>query len=323
MELSRIAGPLVGKLCRLLAPGGRHGRHQVLIFHRVLAHPDPLLGGDLDQAAFRGVVEYLSRHFAVLPLSEAVTRLRQGELPRNSVSITFDDGYRDNYELALPVLRQAGVPATIFVASAFLNGGRMWNDTVIETVRRLPDGPVDLAPLGLGRQAVGSVQERVSLVGKILPAIKYQPIERREELAALVGSLAPALPDDLMMSSDQVRALPGQGIEVGGHTRTHPILARLDAEAARAEIQGGKADLERILGQPVRLFAYPNGKFGTDFGAEHVQMVRDAGFEAAVSTDWGVCSRDSNPWRLPRFTPWANSPEKFALGMLRNRFGLL
>jgi peptidoglycan/xylan/chitin deacetylase (PgdA/CDA1 family) len=117
-----------------------------------------------------------------------------------------------------------------------------------------------------------------------------------------------------------VRSLDANGMEIGAHTVTHPILARLDAARASDEIRQSKLRLEAITGKPVKLFAYPNGKPGRDYGREHVGMVKELGFEAAVSTAWGVANAQSDAFQLPRFTPWDKSPGKFVLRLLHNTF---
>jgi peptidoglycan/xylan/chitin deacetylase (PgdA/CDA1 family) len=121
-----------------------------------------------------------------------------------------------------------------------------------------------------------------------------------------------------MLTSDMVRTLAGMGFDIGAHTVTHPILARLSSEQANDEIVRGKAELERITGREVSLFAYPNGVPGTDYRAEHVRMVREAGFAAAVTTSSGVATSASSAFELPRFTPWSRTALKFDVLMLRN-----
>jgi peptidoglycan/xylan/chitin deacetylase (PgdA/CDA1 family) len=105
---------------------------------------------------------------------------------------------------------------------------------------------------------------------------------------------------------------------IGGHTVNHPILARLPAAEARQEIAQGRAALEAALDAPVRVFAYPNGKPGQDYLPEHVDMVRELGFEAAVSTAWGVSRGAADWYQLPRFTPWDQGIGKFGLRLARN-----
>ncbi len=119
-----------------------------------------------------------------------------------------------------------------------------------------------------------------------------------------------------MMESMQVRTLARAGFEIGGHTVTHPILLKLQPDQARREILDGKARLEELVGRPLRLFAYPNGRPGEDYGPEHVAMARETGFEAAVSTRRGVCTGASDRYQLPRFTPWDQTPERFLARML-------
>jgi len=131
---------VIGSLTRLLSPGARRGRHQTLLFHRVLSEADPLLADDPERKSFEGLMRYLRHHFSIIPLREAIQRSLENSLPRASLSITFDDGYADNVEVALPILQRLGLQATFFIATDYLNGGRMWNDTVIETVRALPLG---------------------------------------------------------------------------------------------------------------------------------------------------------------------------------------
>ena len=92
----------------------------------------------------------LAAHFTVLPLSEAVERLARGALPARAVCVTFDDGYADNYAVAAPILPGMGSAATFFVAARYLDGGRMWNDTIIEAVRRATGPTLELSGLGLG-----------------------------------------------------------------------------------------------------------------------------------------------------------------------------
>ena len=105
-------------------------------------------------------------------------------------------------------------------------------------------------------------------------------------------------------------------MEVGAHTETHPILCKLDDGAARSEIEQSKLRLEQITGASVRLFAYPNGKPEQDYSAEHVEMVKELGFEAALSTIQAVATKSSDPFQLPRFTPWDRMPLKWGLRLL-------
>lgn len=314
----RMPSPLTGALT-LASPGGRGAGLSILIYHRALPEPDPLRPGDPDSAAFRWQMALLARHFNVLPLREAALRLRDGTLPPRAACVTFDDGYADNFTIALPILSETGVPATFFIATGYLDGGRMFNDTLIELARRMPPGTHDLSGEGLGIERVTTLEDRRVLAGKLLAHFKYQDADERLPAAeGLAERFGVELPDDLMMTTDQLRRLHAAGMEIGGHTHTHPILARLDAGRARHEIMLGKQQLEDRLDTPIRVFAYPNGRPGKDYRVEHRAMVEECGFDVAVSTRPASARAGVDLHELPRFTPWDRTPSRFGLRLLHS-----
>lgn len=295
------------------------GKLSILIYHRVHAECDPVFPGEVDARRFAAQMDWVKRLCNVIPLDEAVEMLKQDALPPRAASITFDDGYADNAEVALPVLRYYGVQATFFVAAGYLDGGRMWNDTVIETVRRAGGNALDLESIGLGRHGIATPADRQVAIYSLIGALKYLPGEtRQEKVEALLAVVGKPLPDNLMMRSEQLRALNAAGMGIGGHTLTHPILARMNFASARAEILGGRKALQDIVGKPIALFAYPNGKPGEDYLPEHVTMVRELGFKAAVSTAWGAATHDNDLFQLPRFTPWDKTHWRFSLRLAAN-----
>jgi peptidoglycan/xylan/chitin deacetylase (PgdA/CDA1 family) len=264
-------------------------------------------------------MELLASCCNVLHLIDAVRALREGALPPRAVCVTFDDGYADNAEVALPVLQRYGIPATFFIATGFLDGGRMFNDTVIEAIRACRAREVDLSDLGFGVHPIDDSVAKARAVNAVLDQVKYlDPIARDAAVSAIAERCGAVLPDDLMMSSEQVRALVAAGMHVGGHTVSHPILARIDEVSATREIEDGRRQLAAITGTLVPLFAYPNGKPGQDYRAEHARFVEQAGFEAAVSTAWGSAHKQSPRFELPRFSPWDRTPERFAARLAAN-----
>jgi peptidoglycan/xylan/chitin deacetylase (PgdA/CDA1 family) len=120
-----------------------------------------------------------------------------------------------------------------------------------------------------------------------------------------------------MLSSDMVRALHRAGIEIGAHTVSHPILTSLSDDAARYEIVESKRALEAIIGEPVRYFAYPNGKTGLDFDNRHVAMARQAGFAAAFTTAHGPVTVAQDLYMVPRARPWDATTFFYMLRLLR------
>lgn len=272
----------------------------VLTYHRVLDDPDPLHPAVCHRDRFAGQLRWLRRGFNVVPLAEAVQRAQDGSLPARAVCITFDDGYRDNHDNALPMLQAAGLPATFFVATGYLNDGVMWNDQVFEAVRRRPAGDWDLTGIGLGLRRVDGLDGRRRLAQEIIVHLKHQHPDRRADSARAVYEQGGGGLDRIMMTDAEVRALADAGMAIGGHTVTHPILTSLDDERARQEIADGRRALQDIAGQAVTLFAYPNGKPGGDYDARHARMASEAGFEAAFSTQWGYAGPGAPPFEQPR-----------------------
>ena len=310
-------------LLQWLSPAGPKARLSVLIFHRVLPEPDALFPEEMDAARFDAMCGWVRGWFNVLALDEAARRLVQGTLPARAMAITFDDGYADNQQVAAPILRRHGLNATFFVATGFLDGGRMWNDTVIEAFRRTTAERIDLSDIA-GLQALGalplaSVADRRAAIDAVIARAKYlAPDERAAAVAAVARAAAATLPDDLMMSSRQLRELHAQGQRIGAHTVHHPILARLAPAEARDEIVRSKRTLEALLDAEVDLFAYPNGKPGQDYAPEHAALVRELGFAAAVSTAWGAARQGADLFQLPRFTPWDRSRWRYGARLLAN-----
>ncbi len=308
----RIAG-------NFLSPAGDRGRLNILIYHRALDAPDPIMNDIIDAATFERHMGLLQAEFNVLPLGEACKRLTRGALPARAVCVTFDDGYADNEQIALPILKRFGLQATFFVSTGYSAGAMMFNDVVIEAVRGAPAGTHDLTSLGLDSYSFDDSMTRRAAIEAMLARIKYlQPNERDTLVQQLAPAMRSILPESLMMRPSQIKRLHEEGMEIGGHTMNHPILAVLDDRQARDEIVGGKQRLEEITGAPVTLFAYPNGKPGQDYRPRDVQLVKEAGFTAAVSTRSGAADSGSDLFQLPRFGPWHRNPGKFGLRLLLN-----
>lgn len=297
---------------------GYRDRLAILMYHRVLSTPDPYHVGDVDAFAFDWQLSVIKRYFNVLPLTEAAERLKLGTLPRRAVAITFDDGYADNVEIALPILQRHGLHATFFIATDYLDGGRMWNDTVIEAVARTSAASLDLTSLGLGIHDVAEVAARVRCINTLLGQLKYlPPLEREQKCTSIATHIGKPLPDHLMMTTAQLRALHAAGMEIGAHTLRHPILARVAEDEARREIEGSRDRLRELLGHDISTFAYPNGKPEVDYGRRDVEIVRHAGFKLAVSTARGHANSSMDAHQLARIAPWDKTPVRFALRIFR------
>jgi peptidoglycan/xylan/chitin deacetylase (PgdA/CDA1 family) len=303
----------------ILSPAGARGRLSILIFHRVLPEADPLAPDEPDVVRFEAQMQWVRQWFNVLPLGRAVDMLYEGTIPSRALAITFDDGYADNEMLAAPILNRLGLSATFFISTGFLDGGCMWNDRVIEAIRGCPADAIDLRHIGLDHYPLHTVDARREAIASLLKAIKHLDSgPRARAVDDIVAAAGVRGTPSLMMRPDQLRQLRAMGMEIGAHTITHPILTRLEHDAARRELADSKAYLQEILGERVDLFAYPNGVPGQDYAAEHVEMARESGFKAAVSTAWGAASARSHRYQLPRFTPWDRSRVRYGARLLDN-----
>lgn len=308
----------------LAASSMRRARHHVLIFHRVMEEPDPMSPDDPTAAWFSRLLQMLTANFEMISLTEAMRRLQADSLQGRTASVTFDDGYADNFTVALPVLEKFQVPATFFVASGFIGGGRMWNDSIIETFRRIEPGVCEVELEGRSSFDLKDWESRRKAAAATILAWKHLPPDERQARVDDFAGRASGLPTDLMMSKQQLRQLADSPCaSIGGHTRNHPILAAVPDAEALSEIEGGKRDLEEWLQTEVQHFAYPNGRFGTDYRARHAELVKQAGFSAALATDWGTLGADSDLYAIPRFTPWQRHLPRFSIDLARCHYGLI
>ena len=308
-------------LMRALSSVTPGGTLSTFIFHRVLPEPDPLLPWEPDAEQFDWMLRFIAGTFEVVHLAEGVERLRENRLHGATAAITFDDGYADNLSVALPLLRRHRLPATCFVATAYLDGGRMWNDDVIEAVRKAPAGRFDLSDFDVGVHDLSDATSRVRSYGAILSRMKYLPYPKRLAVAREISQRAGVADHStLMMTGRQLCELHAAGVAIGGHTHSHPILESLSDQDAERDLVEGRRRLMELLDAPVSLFAYPNGIPGKDFSGRHAEMAKRAGFVAAVSTSAGAARPGADLYQLPRFTPWDRTPARFALRSARNIF---
>jgi glycosyltransferase involved in cell wall biosynthesis len=293
---------------RLLSPAGRHGRLLIFTYHRVLSRRDVLLPDEVDAPSFAAQMDWIRRFCIVLPLPEAARRLTRGNLPERAACITFDDGYANTYEVARPILAERNLPATVFIAVDAVERGIMWNDLVIESVREAGGCLAEdhLTFLGIDDKGSGTSLD------VLLNALKYRPLSERWALAEeLYRRVARREPPRLMMTSEMVLELARSGFDIGAHTVNHPILANQTPAEARYEIQASRDWITHAVDSQPASFAYPNGRLGRDYDESHAHMVREAGFELAVSTDWGCARRGSDAFHLPRVAFWDRDRRMF------------
>ena len=239
-------------------------------------------------------------------------------LPRRSIAITVDDGYGDFSQFAAPVLRAHGIPATVYLVSAFMDREQsLWWDPLMFALERTALSEIQFADFGVVRTSTHA--EKAAAFDFITYKLKFVPNRRRlNVLEEVIGRLDVPYPREtpaefLPIGWDDARALRKQGIEFGGHTRTHPILSRLETpEEITDEIVFGKLRIEQELGEPVLHFSYPNGK-PYDFNDTVVRAVGGAEFATAVTTVSGLNTQGCDPFLLKRIAVDPSfEPEYFA-----------
>ncbi len=276
----------------------------ILTYHRVNDDMDPCFPAT-PITAFAVQMEALTRSYKVLPLEELVKRAREKDLPADSVAITFDDGYRDNYENAFPILRRLDLPATVFLVSGVVEKNELiWHDRVF-TIFRL----TQMTKLTYNGQSylMRSWQEKQDAMRMCLLNLRQCLPEERDFKIQVLGKILYV--HDLSnhqadkLSWDEIRTMAERRITFGSHTVTHPILSRVSPETAYREIVDSKKDIEAHLEKPVLSFAYPNGR-DDDFNKTTKEILSAAGYHIALTTILGANDRHRDPLELRRVGMW-------------------
>ncbi|HUR29470.1 MAG TPA: polysaccharide deacetylase family protein [Planctomycetota bacterium] len=266
----------------------------------------------ISAAKLERILGWFKGRYALTTVGAGWSTLRAGHAKKSLVALSMDDGYKDNAQVMLPLLRRVGAPATVYLESRPLDERRVnWSHKYFWLCARTDftalvqrygeltrDPPTQRALEKVLAEKRGDVRYHVKRV------LKYDadPADRERVIDALFverGGDERALCDTLYMDWDEARELAAAGVELGGHTVNHVILSRCDRATARTEIAEGGRSVRTALGQPTPSFAYPWGR-RWDFTAETSALVVEAGFESAVTMHAGVNLPGSDPTRLKR-----------------------
>lgn len=289
----------------------------ILIYHRVLPARDELQPDYPSAEEFDQQMSWVANVFNVLPLTQAVKQLKEGSLPKRAIAITFDDGYEDNYSIALPILKRYQLPATFFVTLGFLHSIPKW-DYLIEAVRGTNKKSVDYD--GSSYSLCGA-QEKLEFLNAFIPKIKILPESQADQrLWDMVDTLGRTEPNArLMMTAEQVIEMSHQdGIEIGAHGVQHHILTKVSDELAQQELKESIEGLSEMLGKPIVAQAFPNGFYPTFYSDKHIDHARNVGFDYATSTNPGINTKQTSVYKLYRYTPWRLSRHGFLSQLLMN-----
>lgn len=285
LAAAMFASRLSGLVCRTPI-----GRLVVFGYHRVtpddgpgLAYAEDVAG--LDAQCFEAQLRWVQKYARIIALDELLQNYARGRRPtRTSVLLTFDDGYRDNYTVAYPIMKRLGVPATFFVPTKLIEERSLgWWDVIAHMVKRCSKGTIEL-----DGQRYDLVRQRDETIDRLH---KRMQLEYHEQTAGLLDRLAETTGVDYpsresadaeLMTWDQLREVADNGISVQSHTHTHRTLASLDPELQREELTTSRRIIEERIGRPVRTVAYPVGKY-VHFNAHTPKVAADCGYELGFS----------------------------------------
>ena len=260
-------------------------------------------GKFIDPMHFERQMRYLARRYHIVGVDDGIQMLRERRLPRRALAITFDDGYRNFYEYAFPILKRMRIPATMFMVSDFILHKRpLW---------------VDRLEYAVGAMS-GTKRERIARDAKMRADMKKVPdTEREKRLQQIEHAAGRSLVDFsgersvyAPLSLDEIQQMRESGITFGAHTKTHPILSTVSAERGADEIRGSRDALEAHI--PLSpLFAYPNGERG-DWNDVIEQTLAEAGFTGALTTIEGFNTADTHRFALRRMVMDATGGRAFA-----------
>ena len=235
---------------------------------------------------FDAQMRYLVAHYQVVTMQELLDVYQRGyKLPPRAVMVTFDDAYNDFAEQAWPVLKRYQLPVTLFVPTAFPDrpARLFWWDrlqaTVTQTTRR------DSLDTEIGRLPLATAPQRLQTYKRLRDHVKSLPhpvaMAWIEQICTTLGE-APVHND--VLGWEALRQLAREGVTLGVHTQTHPLMNRITPEQMRAEAAGALQDLQREIGTVLPVFAYPSG----GFNADAIKVLDQLGFVAAFTTLRGV-----------------------------------
>jgi peptidoglycan/xylan/chitin deacetylase (PgdA/CDA1 family) len=317
-----------GALGRLGSPLGKllfRRSLTVVCYHRVVDQVEPGQFPEVVSATpamFEQHLEMMGQDHRFVSLEDVVGWLGGGvPLPSQALLLTFDDGYRDNYDNAYPILRRRGIPATFFVATGHMDSGELlWWDLATALISEAAGATVDL-PL-LGPVTLSGPDGRTALARRWVSEAKLLPnTARLEALDSLAHSLlvTPRPRPPVAMSWDQAREMIGAGMAFGGHTRSHPILARMAPDEARKDIADGLDRIREELGRAAVAFAYPNGGIA-DFDSTHQRALADLGVVLAFTLVSGPAllgEIERDPYEVRRvYVGQGDDPERLRLKLL-------
>lgn len=285
-------------------------KNYVLMYHRIIHSPNeeapPLQPGMyVTEKTFEMHLQFLKKTLSIIPLHEMVSRISRGQTIGRCCCISFDDGWRDTYDMAFPLLKRYQVPASVFLATGYIGTDKwFWPEELAWCLGVLLKEDIRNAEAkGLIKHFFPGMNEnrlknQYDFIDEAVEQVKRYLPDQRE---ALLGSLRKALPgrskDRRLMNWDEVAEMHKSGlVSFGAHTMNHVYLDQVEQETALLEISSSKQIIEDHLGTPVTLFAYPNGNYTLPVA----RMLEQNDFFGAVTTKRGYVDKNTPLMEIPR-----------------------
>lgn len=280
----------------------------IFFYHRFTDSNSNELPPKLNVKTFEKQLEHLKKWYHIVSLDDLVDQLKRGKhFSRPHAVITIDDGFKDNYDFIFPILKQLDIPATIFLTTGFIGTNRApWIEEIAYRLQGYSNEIFRFEQLFPGEVfKVSNTQRKTELWETIYQKMLYLDHDVKAHLfAKLLDKLdgTDTCYGRLMLDWDEVNEMSKNQIAFGAHTVTHPTLSRMFPDEAMLEISESKQIIEEKLGTSVRHFAIPNGK-DEDFTEELREFCRSEAFDSVVTTNFGVVTKGSDPYSLPRVFP--------------------
>jgi peptidoglycan/xylan/chitin deacetylase (PgdA/CDA1 family) len=261
---------------------------------------------------FETQIKYICQTHRVISLDElAECIIKNRYLPDKSIIITFDDGYKDNYLKAFPILKKYGAPATIFLTTDYIDSGKLlWWDMIGYVVYNTRANCLEVD--GFHYSLMSPNERQITKDLLMWRATKLSEAERTHLIDKLISmsgvKIPPYIGKELMLSWQDVKEMRGSNISFGAHTVTHPIMSKISSQQARNQIAQSKKTIEEKLNLPVTEFAYPNGQSG-DFNTDTIRLLKESGLRCAVTTIPKLISPKTDQYELGRIGPGKNLHE--------------
>ena len=288
----------------------------ILTYHRIGPDNNAWLFPPTSTSDFEKQMKYLAKTHKIMTLGKLAEVLQKGKnLEEKIAVVTFDDGYKDSYLYAFPILKKYNIPATIFLITGHIGKGDLfWFDKIRYLLWNTKIKKFKLDDIGefLLDSIDNKLKSMLILVEKLKKIRNENKNNILKELEDICDINIPSdLGRDFILSWDEIIEMNEYGINFGAHTVTHPILTRVSLDRARFEISQSKKYIEKRLNQNINTFCYPNGTI-EDFNNDIIEIIKNSGFSCAVTTIPIINSSKTDLYRLGRmFDSWSFDSFKF------------